>query len=77
MKKKDEGGIGKDGIRMQRSEKRMRNADGGGIWGKLEKNGWEPDRGEEKSLLRVNFPPSGIVLLGKKQSFNRECVSLK
>lgn len=30
MKKKDEGGIGKDGIWMQRSEKRMRNADGGG-----------------------------------------------
>lgn len=30
MKKKNEGGIGKDGVRMQRSEKRMRNADGGG-----------------------------------------------
>lgn len=42
-----------------------------------EESGWEPDRGEEKSLLRVNFLPRGIVLLGKKQSFNRQRVSLK
>lgn len=30
-----------------------------------EERKWEPDRVEEKCLLRVNFLPSGIVLLGK------------
>lgn len=42
-----------------------------------EKRKWEPDRVQEKFLLRVNFLPSRIVLLGKKQLSNRQHVSLK
>lgn len=41
-----------------------------------EERKWEPGRVQEKSLLRVNFLPSGIVLLGKK-SCNRQHVILK